>query len=668
MTPCPRCGSATPSGDLARFGGVCLSCIRAIAAEEDDPPAIPGLEIQGRIGRGGMGVVYRARHERLGRTVAVKILGDRAEVDPGFLPRFEQEARTLAQLSHPGIVAVHDAGVHEGVPYLVMELVEGKSLRERGRLDRAETARIALDLCDALTAAHAKGVVHRDLKPENVLFDGQGRVKLVDFGLALPDTGSRLTRSGAVLGTPAYMAPEQIERPASVDVRADLYALGVIVYEMLTGELPLGRFRRPSEIAPSLRSWDGPVLRLLEKDPARRFAGALEAKEALRGASLPRPSRAGGVAAGLAALALLAGAGWWISRPPSPGVWEELAGSASEGGISRTPGYSVFPSMALDPAGRPVLAWDDGPAGAPRMLLRRWTGTAWEELAGSATGDGLGGAVPAQDATTAVDAAGNPVVAWRTQIGGNWEVYLRRWSGRAWEELGGSATGGGVSSSASVSWAPAVRVDRLGRPVVAWHEQDAAGTRVYLRRWEGRAWRDLGGPVGAGGWPALALDAADQPVVAWIGRTLGVSRWNGSVWTTLPELPPEAQVAKHGLEVDRKGHPILAWRTKSTGELRISRWDGSRWIQEGPALGPASIAALALDAQDRPIVAWSDEAAIHVRRWTDRWEEVGAAGPVAAGKPTVTAVAVDPEGRILVAWSAKAPSGLAEIYLRRWRR
>jgi tRNA A-37 threonylcarbamoyl transferase component Bud32 len=239
----------------------------------------PGLEILELVGHGSMGAVYKARQGRLDRVVALKILPPDRVRDPSFEERFTREARTLARLSHPHIVGVHDFGEADGLYYLVMEYVDGASLREvlhTGKLTPREALELVPQICSALQFAHEAGVVHRDVKPENILLDHSGNVKIADFGLAkLLDPGRAdgvsLTVSGAIVGTPAYMAPEQIERPLEVDHRADIYAVGVVLYEMLTGELPLGRFDPPSSRVRMDIRLDEVVLRALAKEPTRRY-------------------------------------------------------------------------------------------------------------------------------------------------------------------------------------------------------------------------------------------------------------------------------------------------------------------------------------------------------------------------------------------------------------
>jgi hypothetical protein len=248
----------------------------------------PQLEIFGVLGRGGMGIVYKARQTRLDRLVALKILPADAGRDPAFAERFLREARALARLSHPHIVAVHDFGEAGGIYHFVMEFVEGGNLRQRlraGPVAPAEVFQIVAQICDALQYAHEEGVVHRDVKPENILLDRRGRVKIADFGLAKllgrTPAGLALTASQHVMGTLNYMAPEQMETPLRVDHRADIYSLGVVFYELLTGELPLGRFAPPSQKVRLDPRADEVVLRALEKEPGRRYQYASELRRAI---------------------------------------------------------------------------------------------------------------------------------------------------------------------------------------------------------------------------------------------------------------------------------------------------------------------------------------------------------------------------------------------------
>src|SRR6202043_1007139 len=209
-------------------------------------------EIIAAIGAGGMGEVYRAKDTRLGRDVAIKVLPEALVKDVDRLRRFEQEARTIAALNHPNILGIHDIGTHEGAPFLVSELLDGETLREKidaGPLPVKRAIEYGLGIAQGLAAAHAKGIVHRDLKPENVFITTDGRLKVLDFGLAKlvrsPVRGEQdprrretialtpLTEAGTVMGTVGYMSPEQV-RGEEVDHRSDIFSFGSILYEMLS--------------------------------------------------------------------------------------------------------------------------------------------------------------------------------------------------------------------------------------------------------------------------------------------------------------------------------------------------------------------------------------------------------------------------------------------------
>ena len=248
-------------------------------------PLFPQLEIVELLGQGGMGAVYKARQTKLDRLVALKILPAEEGRDAAFAERFAREARALAKLNHPNIVAVHDFGEAAGLYYFIMEFVDGTNLRQvlqARQLDPSEALQIVPQICDALQYAHEEEIVHRDIKPENILLDKRGRVKIADFGLAklLARSGSDFTLTGSrqVMGTLHYMAPEQIEKPHTVDHRADIYSLGVVFYEMLTGELPMGRFPLPSQKRPMDARLDDMVLRALAKEPEQRYQRISELK------------------------------------------------------------------------------------------------------------------------------------------------------------------------------------------------------------------------------------------------------------------------------------------------------------------------------------------------------------------------------------------------------
>ncbi|MAG94797.1 MAG: hypothetical protein CMJ48_13800 [Planctomycetaceae bacterium] len=306
QSTCPECGAEIP---LERAGAPCPACLLRIGLEtwthrnhaapsdggehpdfEAPQPAelsrtFPQLEVLRLIGKGGMGAVYHARQKSLDRDVALKIINPEIVGEAGFEERFIREARALARLNHPNVVTVYDFGQTEGVFYFVMEFVDGVTLRETlegGPLQPREALKVVPHLCDALQYAHDEGVVHRDIKPENILVDRRGRVKIADFGLAklLDDSAapSTLTGTHEVMGTLRYMAPEQMEGTHAVDHRADIYSLGVVFYELLTGETPMGRFAPPSKKVHIDVRLDDVVLRTLEREPNRRYQQASQLK------------------------------------------------------------------------------------------------------------------------------------------------------------------------------------------------------------------------------------------------------------------------------------------------------------------------------------------------------------------------------------------------------
>jgi hypothetical protein len=260
--------------------------------------------LQDVIGTGGMATVWRAHDQVLGRQVAVKVLGQQHAADPGYLARFEREARHAAAVSHPRLVTVFDSGIDRGMPFLVMELVSGRTLRqvlgEAGPLPPGQAVAVAAAVCEGLEAAHAAGLVHRDIKPANIMLAG-GEVKILDFGIARADASGAGTTTGTVMGTAAYLSPEQAAGdPAGP--QSDLYSLGCVLFEMLTGSPP---FTAESPVAvayrqvhdqpgpPSARrpglpaSLDQVTARLLAKDPAARPASAAAARAGLLAAVAP---------------------------------------------------------------------------------------------------------------------------------------------------------------------------------------------------------------------------------------------------------------------------------------------------------------------------------------------------------------------------------------------
>jgi tRNA A-37 threonylcarbamoyl transferase component Bud32 len=311
---CEKCGATLPSHDT---DGLCPRCLMAGAMMATQPdahttsatlppdelaPHFPQLEIIECLGRGGMGVVYKARQKSLDRLVALKLLAPERVTDAEFAKRFAGEAKALAALNHPNIVTIHDFGQAGGYYYFLMEFVDGVNLRQAmkaGRFTPEQALAIVPPVCDALQYAHEHGIVHRDIKPENLLLDKDGRVKIADFGIAKilggeaaltsadAQTGSveegettagvspsHMATLASVAGTPQYMAPEQTTGPRRADSRADIYSLGVVLYEMLTGELPGTQIEAPSRKVRIDVRLDEVVLRALEQSPELRWQTA----------------------------------------------------------------------------------------------------------------------------------------------------------------------------------------------------------------------------------------------------------------------------------------------------------------------------------------------------------------------------------------------------------
>ena len=357
-----------------------------------------------------------------------------------------------------------------------------------------------------------------------------------------------------------------------------------------------------------------------------------------------------------------------VAGPTAPGAnagWEEIgAGSASGGGISNTTGKSRFSNVAVGPDGMPVVAWLADRSGTYRVYVRRWDGTTWAEMgSGSASDGGISNNVGDwQNPALAIGPDGMPVVAW---AGGSnisdGDIYVRRWDGTTWAEIGaGSATGGGISNTSGWSGYPSLAVGPDGAPVVAWSDgsngsDDTNNDEIYVRRWDGTTWVELGGSGSGGGisntdnyswYPTLAIDPDGMPIVAWDDRSSGnreiyVRRWDGTAWAEMGAGSASGGGISHdpfdsqnpSLAIGPDGIPVVAWakygRNGAYAEVYVRRWDGAAWAEmdAGSATGGGISntkmdswrPSLAIGPVGAPVVTWfdnsSDKYQIYVRRY-----------------------------------------------------
>lgn len=326
-------------------------------ALEEVRQELPQYTITGLIGRGGMGAVYMGRQESLDRAVAIKILPPGIEDDDlQFAGRFKQEARAMALFKHLGIVSVHDAGeTPGGLLYFVMECIAGTDVGQRlaaeGRLPPAEAIRITAQVCEALAYAHERGVVHRDIKPSNVMLETDGTVKITDFGLAklTIHNGGGFTRSDMALGSPDFAAPECFLAGIQIDGRADIYSAGAMLYQMLTGRLPRGRFEPASGVVARIDPrLDAVIDKALQTDPEKRYSSAAEMSAALARIHAAPPRRKISWLSWAAAIfvpCLLIWMFFTLDSSEKPAA-HRLAGSVATPAISHREWTPVFPDPA----------------------------------------------------------------------------------------------------------------------------------------------------------------------------------------------------------------------------------------------------------------------------------------------------------------------------------
>jgi hypothetical protein len=357
-TPDQAGATAPPAGESADLYATHEAPASGLAKPQapEGLPRVPGYELLGELGRGGMGVVYEARQLGLGRTVALKMVRDSALAGPAERARFRAEAQAVARLQHPNIVQVHEVGVHDGLPFFSLEFCPGGSLAQKlqgNPLPPREAAQMVETLARAVQAAHEAHVVHRDLKPANVLLAADGTPKIADFGLAKKLDEAGQTHSGAVMGTPSYMAPEQAAGKArEVGPPADVYALGAILYELLTGRPPFkaagswDTIRQvvadepvpPSRLTRGVpRDLETACLKCLHKEPAKRYASAADLAEDLRRYRAGEPIQARPVGA-------LERAGKWVRRRPALAALMGIVVVATAGLVT---GWAAF-TVRLD--------------------------------------------------------------------------------------------------------------------------------------------------------------------------------------------------------------------------------------------------------------------------------------------------------------------------------
>jgi hypothetical protein len=402
------------------------------------------------------------------------------------------------------------------------------------------------------------------------------------------------------------------------------------------------------------------------------------------------------------------------AKDDAPAAWSGIGKSATGGGISATKGDSCNPALALDKSGNPVVAWSDDSSGNYEIYLKRWNGTTWVEMGGSATGGGISSTSGASKRPSlALAPNGFPVVAWSDDTAGNSEIYLKGWDGAKWADLEGSGSGGGISATKGTSEFPSLALDASGNPFVAWREEDADSSYVCVKCWVGRGWTGLGAsatgirPSGDDEWevenPVLALDGRGCVCIAvcaedMVGDSdMWLIRWNGQTWGEVCGETPDSVISPSPFEccfpslaLDSRGNPVVAWQDsqpKGEEDIFLRRWNGTTWVGVGGSdkgggvslnTGVSGNVSLALDSRGNPVVAWEDYSAskggdIYLKRWNGAsWTAVGTSatgsgistGSGGSGSPSL---ALDKNGDPVVAWEENV-SGNWEIYVKRYEK
>jgi hypothetical protein len=630
------------------------------------------------------------------------------------LEAFEREGKLLQSLEHPRIprfVASFREG--EGARtrlYLAQELVEGESLGQRlrsGTLEEARARDIARQVLGVLVYLHSRTpqVIHRDVKPHNLIASSDGSIKLVDFGAARELTDGA-THQATLVGTYGYMPPEQIA--GTVDQTNDLYALGATLMHLLTGRPPDKLVGEDLELAAGISlnvsaGFERFIRRLAAKSPQRRFPSAADALKALE--ALPLLSHRAGKARGWKAAALMAAAvgvavaagvmvkprpaprqtpsvkseGFRVyaweptvtryeapnaqsARPPASAipigteltvadlkpptkekattvavawieandvhvrVWNGTAwqGFGSTGAMPRGPGRPEHVTVDLLPSGYPVVAYShvEG-TGTRHIYVRAWDGGAWSELGGSASGGGLSGAESAWQSAMSVDSQGRIVVAWQGQ-----KLHVKRWNGSVWEPLGdSSAPASDRDADLCIGMGPS------DAPFVSWYHDQAGNTGIFARgvQWNGTAWTELGSSNTGDGIArtnASIVRCAMRPdgfpaVGYWLGDAqVGMTQWNGREWASLPNIFTGEQPLNVALTVDSSSAPVMAWGTVSQQAIGVRRWNGTEWQDLRFPEGSRDPVLRAHPGGG--VVLAYESGMIHVTRWDgSRWRELG---------------------------------------------
>jgi hypothetical protein len=415
----------------------------------------------------------------------------------------------------------------------------------------------------------------------------------------------------------------------------------------------------------------------------------------------------------------------YVSRWDGQAWVEAGTGAATGGGISNNTGASSAPAATavLDPHGSLIVAWADDSTGNNEIYVRRGKDLLWQEYgAGSASDGGV-----SNNTTTslypamAVGTDGNPIVAWSDYAGGNYETYVKRWNGSAWVEMGaGSASGGGISGNTGSSSYPAIAIGTDGNPIITWHDSSGGDNEIYVKRWNGSSWVQIGTGSASGGgisnnnydsvYPAIAIGPDGNPIITWADKSSGpggtsgdyeiyARRWDptSSSWVEIGTgSATEGGISNNtydsslpAIAIDGSGKPVIVWRdyrTSSNAEIYVRQWDGSSWVEMGTGgatvggisnnAGTSSTPAIAIDADGNPIVAWQDSTGgnneIYVRRWdplSSSWVEMGTGSASGKGISTNAGSSSDLAlvggANPLIAWMDNS-AGNYEIYVKRW--